>query len=130
MAILRMSFVKRSWLLPHWLFLRIFIFRSGRNGEQKLPSRGKKALSRSLLLFLNRKAVDPYKEAELFVDPEKGVESAEDALSGARDIIAEMVSEDQNARAALRNLFTSKGKVHMQGGHRQGTGRIKIQGLF
>ena len=32
---------------------------------------------------------DPEKEAPAFVDPEKGVESVEDALSGARDIIAE-----------------------------------------
>ena len=52
--------------------------------------------------------VDPLTEAAAFVDPEKGVDSAEDALAGARDIIAEWVNEDQGARAKMRDLFTSK----------------------
>ncbi len=53
--------------------------------------------------------MDPEKEASAFVDPEKGVESVEDALSGARDIIAEWVSEDQRARERMRELYTLKG---------------------
>ena len=52
---------------------------------------------------------DPLAEALPFVDPEKSVPSAEEALSGARDIIAEWVSEDPSARAALRDLFASRG---------------------
>ena len=52
---------------------------------------------------------DPLFEAVPFIDPEKSVSSAEDALAGARDIIAEWVSEDQAARAALRELFSSRG---------------------
>jgi len=68
-----------------------------------------KGLEPLSLIIFKQEGVDPYKEAERFVDPEKGVENTEDALSGARDIIAEMVSEDQNARAALRNLFAAKG---------------------
>ncbi|MFA5354235.1 MAG: Tex-like N-terminal domain-containing protein, partial [Thermodesulfovibrionales bacterium] len=48
-------------------------------------------------------------EAAAFVDAEKGVESAEDALAGARDIIAEWVSEDQASRERMRELFVSKG---------------------
>ena len=52
---------------------------------------------------------DPEKEASAFVDPEKGVESVEDALAGARDIIAEWVSEDQRARERMRELYTLKG---------------------
>jgi len=52
---------------------------------------------------------DPLAEALPFVDPEKSVPSAEEALSGARDIIAEWISEDPSARAALRDLFTSRG---------------------
>jgi uncharacterized protein len=47
-------------------------------------------------------------EASAFVDPEKGVLSAEDALAGARDIIAEWVNEDQTARARMRDYFSSK----------------------
>ncbi|MFB3884451.1 MAG: Tex family protein [Thermodesulfobacteriota bacterium] len=47
-------------------------------------------------------------EAAAFVDSEKGVDSAEDALAGARDIIAEWVNEDQRARARMRDFFSSK----------------------
>ncbi|MBR3412418.1 MAG: RNA-binding transcriptional accessory protein [Bacteroidales bacterium] len=43
--------------------------------------------------------------AEQFVNPEKGVKSAEEALAGARDIIAERVSENVQARNKVRNLF-------------------------
>ncbi len=52
--------------------------------------------------------IEPLVEATAFVDPEKGVESAEDALAGARDIIAEWVNEDQTARARMRSYYASK----------------------
>ncbi len=52
--------------------------------------------------------MDPLAEAAAFVDPEKGVDSVEDALAGARDIIAEWVNEDQTARARMRDLYSSK----------------------
>ncbi|MDD3846074.1 MAG: Tex family protein [Syntrophorhabdaceae bacterium] len=52
--------------------------------------------------------LDPIQEAAVFVDAEKGVESVEDALAGARDIIAEWISEDAAARAALRDLLLAK----------------------
>ena len=44
-----------------------------------------------------------------YVNPELGVEQVEDALGGARDIIAEWVSEDSTARGEMRGLFWSKG---------------------
>ena len=44
-----------------------------------------------------------------YVDPELGVENVEDALGGARDIIAEWVSEDTTAREKIRRLFWSRG---------------------
>ena len=44
-----------------------------------------------------------------YVNPELGVETFEDALGGARDIIAEWVSEDSTARGAMRKLFWSQG---------------------
>jgi uncharacterized protein len=50
-------------------------------------------------------------EAARFMDAEKGVESVEEALAGARDIIAEWVNENQEARAKLRNLFFNKGRI-------------------
>jgi len=52
--------------------------------------------------------MDPLAEASAFADPEKGVNSLEDALAGARDIIAEWVNEDQTARARMRDFFSSK----------------------
>jgi uncharacterized protein len=54
---------------------------------------------------------DPETEAGKYVDAEKGVENVEDALAGARDILAEMASEDQCAREELRTLFQAQGTI-------------------
>jgi uncharacterized protein len=54
---------------------------------------------------------DPFQEAGQFIDPEKGVENAEDALDGARDIMAEKINEDQDGRVLIRKLFQSKGMI-------------------
>ena len=48
-------------------------------------------------------------EAEKYISEEKGVATAEDALAGARDIIAEHISENAEVRAKLRELFLEKG---------------------
>lgn len=53
---------------------------------------------------------DPLAEAMAFVNPEKEIPSAEEALAGARDIIAEWISEDADARARMRDLFLQKGQ--------------------
>ncbi len=50
----------------------------------------------------------PFETAALFVNSEKGVETADEALQGARDIIAEWISEDSEARNALRELFNKE----------------------
>jgi len=63
----------------------------------------------ALKLFAQEQTTDPRGEAEAFVEPEKGVETIEDALAGARDIIAELVNEDQVARAKMRALYAEKG---------------------
>ena len=55
---------------------------------------------------------DPAALAAVFINEEKGVKTAEEALAGARDIIAERVSEDAPARARLRQLFSAKGIFH------------------
>ena len=44
--------------------------------------------------------------ASRYINPDKGVSSVEDALSGARDIIAERVSENAQARNRIRGLFS------------------------
>ena len=46
-----------------------------------------------------------------YIDEEKGVSTAEDALKGALDIIAENISDDADIRRRLRNLFTVLGVV-------------------
>ena len=60
------------------------------------------------MIFGQDEAVDGMGQAASFVDPEKGVNSQEEALAGARDIIAEWVNEDQAARAAVRSLYGEK----------------------
>jgi len=70
-----------------------------------------KGLEPLALIIFEQKGVNPVKEAESFIDPEKGVESVEDALAGARDIIAEIINENDKARARLRNLFFTKAVI-------------------
>jgi uncharacterized protein len=55
--------------------------------------------------------MDVAAEAATFVDPEKGVNDVDDALVGARDIIAEWINEDGDARAELRDLFARKAVI-------------------
>ncbi|MEM7368022.1 MAG: Tex family protein [Bacteroidota bacterium] len=49
--------------------------------------------------------------AQSFVSAEKGVANIEEALQGARDIIAEWVNEDKEARASIRDLFFRKATI-------------------
>ncbi len=44
-----------------------------------------------------------------YIDPEKGVETAEDALAGASDIVAELISDDAEIRKTLRELIWRSG---------------------
>ena len=66
-------------------------------------------------LFQNQAdaAADPVKEADRFVvkreEEEKSVATVEDALAGARDILAERMSDDESARTRMRELFQAKG---------------------
>ena len=52
---------------------------------------------------------DPYKAARAYVDEGKGVSSAEDAVSGACDIVSEWISEMKPARDFVRSALSSKG---------------------
>jgi uncharacterized protein len=49
--------------------------------------------------------------AERFVNSEKGVGNIDDALKGARDIIAEWINENKYARRKIRNLFLKKASI-------------------
>ena len=70
-----------------------------------------KGLEPLALLLLTQEGADPDPAALTFVDAEKGVASVDEALEGARHIIAEMVNEDETARARLRALFARKAVV-------------------
>ncbi len=61
-----------------------------------------------LLLSQGKNLPAPEVLAEKSLDPEKGVETVEDALAGASDILAEMVSDDAELRKILRQLFEAK----------------------
>jgi len=53
----------------------------------------------------------PIELAAEYINEEKGVETAEDALKGALDIIAENISDDADIRRRLRNLYSVIGTV-------------------
>ena len=66
--------------------------------------KGLEPLADTVLLQMSR-AKTPEELAEGFVDPEKGVENAEQALQGAMDIIAERISDDPAVRTKLKSLY-------------------------
>lgn len=66
-------------------------------------------------ILLSQKRINILEEAEKFIDEEKEILTAEDALQGARDIIAEWVNENDKARGQIRKLF-----------HREATIRSKV----
>lgn len=59
--------------------------------------------------LFNQPDDDVFKEAEKYINEEKEVLTSDDALAGARDIIAEWISEDTFIRGELRNLFAQQG---------------------
>ncbi len=63
------------------------------------------------LLMAQETGLDPFVAAEAFVHPKAGIENVEEALAGARDIIAEAISEDADARSRIRRLFQEKAVV-------------------
>ena len=63
----------------------------------------------AMWLMLQDPHGDPEKEAEKYIDPEKEVADTEAALAGARDILAEMVSDDADVRKSLREMMTREG---------------------
>ena len=78
--------------------------------KQKRRTRATMAREKGLeplaeLAFSIGPAVDLEQAAQDYINPEKGVETAEDALQGASDIIAEVISDDADVRKLLRELY-------------------------
>ena len=64
-----------------------------------------------LLLAQAKDCPAPEDAAQAYLDPEKGVETAADALQGANDIIAELLSDDADLRKTLRGLLMRQGHL-------------------
>ena len=85
--------------------------------KQKRRTRASQARERGLeplaevLFAQGPDCPDPLEEAVKYVDPEKGVETAQDALAGAGDIIAENLSDDAALRKGLRELVMKNGRL-------------------
>ncbi len=73
--------------------------------------KGLEPLALAIFAQDNSPPLDVLAEAAIYIDEEKGVASVDEALAGARDIIAEMISEHQDARARVRELFLEKGDI-------------------
>lgn len=69
----------------------------------------------ALLLYAQKQdCPDPLSEAAKYIDAEKGVETAEDALAGASDIVAETVSDDAEVRKGLRGFLLRQAKLRSE----------------
>ena len=67
------------------------------------------------IILSQDKKTDIYILAEQYVNGEKGVETAEDAVKGACDIIAEDISDDAKVRTVLKSLYNRTGIVQSKG---------------
>lgn len=72
-----------------------------------------KGLEPLALIFLTQddKNQTPQEAAEAFINAELGVETVEDAIAGAMDIIAEGISDDPDHRTFIRKAFMDKGAL-------------------
>ncbi len=62
-------------------------------------------------IIMTQQDTDPARRATQFVNLSKDVKSEEEALAGARDIIAEWVNENQQSRQRIRNHFERYGEI-------------------
>ena len=71
-----------------------------------------KGLEPLAMVILLQKTEVPVEElATEYLDAEKEVNTVEDAIAGAMDIIAEMIADEADYRIALRDLTTKQGKM-------------------
>jgi uncharacterized protein len=85
--------------------------------KQKKKTRASVATEKGLAPladFILEQAGDPYKEAEKYIDEEKGVKDTNEAIQGAKDIIAERVSDNAELRKKLRELLEKHGEIQVK----------------
>lgn len=71
--------------------------------------KGLEPLANVIMLQMSKTPLE--EEAAAYVDAEKGVESVEDAINGAKDILAEFVSDNADYRKHIRELTIKKGRL-------------------
>ena len=71
--------------------------------------KGLEPLANVIMLQMSKTPLE--EEASAYVDAEKGVESVEDAIGGAKDILAEFVSDNADYRKHIRELTMKKGRL-------------------
>lgn len=85
--------------------------------KQKKKTRASVAIEKGLqplAEFILAQEGNPYKEAESYINEEKGVDSVETAITGAKDIIAEIVSDNAELRKKLRTLLENHGEMQVK----------------
>ncbi|WFD10018.1 Tex family protein [Tepidibacter hydrothermalis] len=74
-----------------------------------------KGLEKLALSIMNYDINDINSEAKKYIDEEKDVKTEEDAIKGALDIIAEMISEDASLRKIIRRIALNDGVISCKG---------------
>ena len=85
--------------------------------KQKKKTRASVAIEKGLQPladFILAQAGDPYAEAEKYIDEEKKVSTVSDAIAGAKDIIAEIISDNAELRKKLRTLLENHGEMQVK----------------
>lgn len=85
--------------------------------KQKKKTRASVAIEKGLqplAEFILAQAGNPYAEAEKFVNAEKGVKTVAEAISGAKDVIAEIISDNAELRKKLRSLLENHGEMQVK----------------
>ncbi len=82
-----------------------------RTRAQMARERGLEPLAELLLAQDPALQTEPCVLAAAYISEEKGVASAEDALAGARDIVAEAIAERADIRAQLRRMIWQQGEI-------------------
>lgn len=98
-----------------------------RTRAQMAKEKGLEPLSIFLLEQLN---LCPLSEARNYISSEKQVESAEAAIEGARDIVAEIINEDVEIRTAIRKLFVGTAQIQSRVKKGKETQGIKFKDYF
>lgn len=80
--------------------------------KTKASTARERGLQKLADMIMEQRSVDLTASASGYINEELGVSSAEDALSGARDILAELMAEQAELRAGMRVLFLQKGSFH------------------